>query len=569
MRENNRQVLMMTLRLPDDLQAEALQLLDVSRQAANETLERLWPRLAEFGAGAGPAWKQVTSLAATQVVPHPSRVWRCEAETVGRILRSQAARKAAFDALQPILSEALIVPAEGSRPARKNRRELTAQLTALREQVGQDADKLMLLLNVAEQACNFYLEHEQFPVDYEELQPVPVLEAGVLTFAADDGPQQGQAYRLSLEPERVWLSLKVPIEQGGWRWHEAVGIDLPEASRQLLARGTALAPQLRQMVKADGARIAVLDIPVEVVVPLLPEPDACERVLAFDWGVRSLLTIVVVDRAGQQLSRPFFFDSGGIDGTQSRLRRQIDLLKAKRDPLPQNDPHVHTLQCEIDACWLAFGRRNRALAHLASNLLVVMAILYGCQMIVGEDLASLKTTGRGRDAKGRWRNWRNNTTLRSAITDLLRYKTRLAGLRLRFEFPRGTSHTCPHCGQPAQTFRSPETMEAIDWGAWLRCEACGWNGSRDYAAALNIARLGIAYLVSRVRRAFRMSDSELKPVSYSGAGAALPFPPPDMQFSRLLFPNTRAAIRGWLGAVWLSPWPFLRLSDCQCSDSCT
>jgi len=140
---------------------------------------------------------------------------------------------------------------------------------------------------------------------------------------------------------------------------------------------------------------------------------------------------------------------------------------------------------------------ERALSSLV-ELLIIVAMVYGCQMIVGEDLASLKILEHDCDVKKRWRNWRYNTTLRSSITDLLRYKTRLAGLRLRFEFPRGTSYTCPRCGKAVHTLKS-SVLNALksDCGAWLRFEhvECSWTGSRDYAGALNIGRLGGAYLV--------------------------------------------------------------------------
>jgi hypothetical protein len=169
---------------------------------------------------------------------------------------------------------------------------------------------------------------------------------------------------------------------------------------------------------------------------------------------------------GQQVSRPLFFDTGGFDGRQARLRCQIDQLKAKQVTLSKTSPGYRQLQRELDLCWAAYDRRNQALAHLAANFLLLLAGLYGCQVIAGEWLAMLKSVGRGRDAQGRWRNWRNNTTLRSAITTVLAYKCKLAGFRLRFEHPRGTSHTCPRCGQPARTFKSPEHAEVSDWGAW-------------------------------------------------------------------------------------------------------
>ena len=47
------------LRLPDDIQAEALRLLIVSREAINATLVQLWPHLDAFMQKLpGPAWKQ-------------------------------------------------------------------------------------------------------------------------------------------------------------------------------------------------------------------------------------------------------------------------------------------------------------------------------------------------------------------------------------------------------------------------------------------------------------------------------------------------------------------------------
>ncbi|MCX7100805.1 MAG: zinc ribbon domain-containing protein, partial [Methylobacter sp.] len=76
-------------------------------------------------------------------------------------------------------------------------------------------------------------------------------------------------------------------------------------------------------------------------------------------------------------------------------------------------------------------------------------------------LATLKTIGHGRDTKSRWRNWRNNTTIRSALTEVLKYKCKLAGVILRFEQPVNTSHTCPRCGKHADTFKSP-TAYSVD-----------------------------------------------------------------------------------------------------------
>jgi hypothetical protein len=110
-------------------------------------------------------------------------------------------------------------------------------------------------------------------------------------------------------------------------------------------------------------------------------------------------------------------------------------------------------------CWKTYERRNRELAHLASNLLILLALLSDCRLICGENLTTLKTEGRGRGVRGRFRNWRNNTTVRGELWRVLKYKCHLLGMRARQVEPRGTTHTCPHCGNPAKTYLSPAASD--------------------------------------------------------------------------------------------------------------
>src|SRR5260370_2570937 len=84
------------LRLPDEAQADALRLLDVSRAVVNTALGQLWPFLDEFMTErAGPAWKHVVELIGSPD-PHGDRQWRCEAEAAWRIIRGQAKHKHVF-----------------------------------------------------------------------------------------------------------------------------------------------------------------------------------------------------------------------------------------------------------------------------------------------------------------------------------------------------------------------------------------------------------------------------------------------------------------------------------------
>jgi hypothetical protein len=479
----------------------------------------------------------------------------------------------------PLLTDELIKPAEGKRTAHTDYRLIKDRLSALREAM-EDAESSLALANVIEQAANHFLATESWPGTYEDLQPVPALKVGQLTFAGDDGMEKGQTYRARIDfrqvcdltshqertTARLFLRLRAPGETGRWMWGQVCAmIALPDPVVERLAQGAVpQAPTLREIRGADGSRVAVLDVILEVPAQYVSDLDQETRVLGWDWGVRSLITVSILEKPDgegeesyRQISRPVFLDTGGLDGRQARLRREIDRLKGCREryvklvkeaviarvehqtPLP---PHVQKWQARSDAyqariklCWKKYARRNRELAHLAANLLILLALLYDCRLICGENLASLKTIGRGRGVRGRFRNWRNNTTVRGELWRVLRYKCYLLGIRCRDVEARGTTHTCPHCHQPARTYLSPAPLhrkKADDWAPWLCCTnpKCLWNGARDYAASLNIARLGMAFLItyhatSRYR-AYRMSESKdlLKPVSYTGAGATLLLP---------------------------------------------
>ncbi len=573
------QTLSFPIRLPDAMQAEALRLLDASRMAINHIITDLWLQLDLFAADrSGPAWKQVEKHLLRRS-GHGNRQERCEMEQAGRILRAQASRKQVFQTILPLLSEGLIQPAEGKRPARKDHRQIKEQVRALRAQMhaaGEDTDAFMAMTNVIEQACNWYQQTETFPTTYEELQPAPILSVGQLTFAGDDGMKAGQTYRAQIEVAQfcdvqsrqehgrasLWLKLRAPDERGKWAWGAwSEEIPLPPTVFSYLWQGaTTLAPTLREIRSDDGSSITVLDVMLEVPAKPVSLLEQESRVVGWDWGVRSLITVSVLekpqgDEPYHQISRPVFLDTGGIDGRQARLRREIDRLKACRarydtlikqaleasasqhTALPADFPRwqerVSDYEARINQCWKKYERRNRELAHLASNLLILLALLYECRLICGENLTTLKTEGRGRDVRGRFRNWRNNTTVRGELLRVLRYKCHLLGIRARQVEPRGTTHTCPRCHQPAKTFASSaptDRTKAIEWGAWLCCSnpACLWNGARDYAASLNIARLGLAFLSTyhqtRTYQAYRMTDSSVKPASYSGAGATLLLP---------------------------------------------
>ncbi len=570
----DQQSLSYPLRLPDAIQADALRLLDRSREVINLTVTALWDRLDEFVTRTNTyAYKQIEEMIAPPLV-HGHRQWRCEAEQAGRILRGQAERKQQFALILPLLEQGMIIPKSENKRGGKNRAQIKQALTSLRD-AQTDGGAAVELQSLVEQACNFYLANGSFPETYEQMQSAPVLKAGILPYAGDDGPQMGQTYRLALDlnQKTLTLALRTPDEIGAWArtWREkTIQMALPEIVVARVKAGKMLAPNLREICDPDGTRYAVLDFIVEVPVEEPAPWEDLHTVLGFDWGVRQLLTASVVDLAGHQVGRPFFLDTGPFDGRQARTRRQIDQLNAKvarlatqRDRFPVGDPRrkpsekaLPVLRWEISRCWRKYEARNNDLTHLATNVVLVLTTAFGCELIAGESLKSMKSAGRGRGAKGRWRNWRNNAQVRGEIWRVLRYKCFLAGVRLQWQQPRHTSHVCPRCGKPAHTYTSPEhCSKSNDWGAWLCCSnpECLWNGSRDYAASLNIARLGAAVIRHAQTTGQVIHPSithpSVQPVSYIGTRAALRLPP--LASRGHLIASGRIYCNGWCLSVKL------------------
>jgi len=205
------------LRLPDEVQAAALRLLDVSREIINATVAALWERLDEFGQRETKyAYKQVVAMMDPPAV-HGERQWRCEAEQAGRILRGQAARRMRFTLILPLLEQGMLVPKTEHNRAGKNHTAIKAALVRLRDE-DSDGGSAVELQGLIEQACNYYLSNGCFPDTYEQMQTIPVLKVGILPYAADDGGEHGQAYRLRIDLEGgcCYLALRVPDQAGSW-----------------------------------------------------------------------------------------------------------------------------------------------------------------------------------------------------------------------------------------------------------------------------------------------------------------------------------------------------------------
>jgi len=121
-------------------------------------------------------------------------------------------------------------------------------------------------------------------------------------------------------------------------------------------------------------------------------------------------------------------------------------------------------------------RRVHGMQHQAAKTLVEWARGAGVATLVVGDLRGIT-----RQQAGRVQNRRVGTAWRRThLLGALRDKAEVAGITLLLVDERGTSSTCPECGQRTTKPR----------GRRFSCPHCGYTGHRDIVGARNIAARG-------------------------------------------------------------------------------
>ena len=382
----------------------------------------------------------------------PSRVNRGILEISGRILRVVNSRRNLFE---------LMLEKFGDTPDKWSYKKLIAEHKIY--------VKSQYIQNLSEQAERFYLSNGQYPTDFFQLQTTPKAKAAIISYAPDDGQailieKRGNSLFIRLKvlayedqecnPEWEWIEFSVPLEQ------VAPDLRLDYFHGQLL-------PVIDYKVEIEGAK--------EINSPYF---------LTVDWGIRKLVTICVFDKQGNLICPPFFLSFEPIQAKLLRIRNEIDQLKAKRDKCSTKSDEWKKYNREIAKRWRKFRAIQKQLAHLASNVIVLIAQLYHCSEIYVEWLKTLKS--KNFSAK---LNWVINTTVREAIYEKVAYKAKLTGIKFKRPLsPYGTSQYCPRCGKKGIHTKSPNHWQEIKSGGWFRCPCCGYNADRDYVACCNLAR---------------------------------------------------------------------------------
>ncbi len=412
----------------------------------------------------------------------PSRIRRCILQKVGETLRSHADRRDAFYAIQRVL------------PTHKIRR---IHRRRIKEELWEDGEYLSggYVDVLIDQLNTYYDRHGRYPDTYFELQDPPEYSNGALPYSADDGPTSGQAvnYHYDENEQSVTVKLKLktpdtvtPERRGDWSWHEhdLAGYD---AFYTLTQHGSLSAPEFQSTWRKNGDHIHELSFPVEV--DNADTDGDAERVLALDAGIRKDVTAVVVEETGEQVSRPHFVrvtDRDGMRRLHRERQRLNDQLAELRRSGRDHTAAFKTVQAEYERVNTKIQHKREQLTHDVANQVVALALVYDVDAVVHEDLRSLSPpSGEG------GLSWELSSWARREIIEKIEYRCEYVGVDVDRVYPQGTSRSCPRCGSTGHTCKSPDHTEEVWWGGHFRCDnaRCGFEGDRDYIAAVNVARV--------------------------------------------------------------------------------
>jgi IS605 OrfB family transposase len=454
-----------------------------------------------------------------QVVYLPSRIRRCIAEQVGRILRSQAIRKQCYCDVLRIVQHTGV---EG----KLDRLVHTVAFT-----LANFEGKYYRWALIRQTLRMFRRYYSQLGLDLSLLQQFPyaaVVKPQIRSFILPYSPDDGQAIQYDWQPEEdprtISIRLKVPCrshpsQRCHWVWREFT-LSLPDKlhSRVNHPTSTLCAPSLRYLTLKSGLTLPFLECPwSRDHTHTHPAQALCKnRVMATDLGVINLTTSVICE-AGSQLSTPIFWSpSTTILQRIEQLYHHIARLQRKLDRYPANWYGQGKRRQELERLYRKLNRYREEILHLASNQLLETALRWGCKTIVLEDLRNYQPPKHGKKLSRKLSNW-----LRGALYEILCYKAQRFGINIVRINPRWTSSYCPRCGAKGEKISDPRTRHTLTRGRFFQCSACCYLADRDYIAAVNI------YRVYQEKRKKRFNLKQAKPVPYTATGIPLNRPSGD------------------------------------------
>jgi putative transposase len=121
-------------------------------------------------------------------------------------------------------------------------------------------------------------------------------------------------------------------------------------------------------------------------------------------------------------------------------------------------------------------RRIKEIYYKAVKRIIDKAKEADVKIIIMEDLKHLNRKDKdSRELNGRIHRWSY-----SRFQKILEYQAKLCGLHVKYVNPRGTSKTCPICGD--------ELEESSNGRRLRKCQRCGLEEDRDIIAVRNLTR---------------------------------------------------------------------------------
>jgi putative transposase len=261
----------------------------------------------------------------------------------------------------------------------------------------------------------------------------------------------------------IWLDkqlFKLDIE--GWRASIAVHGGRWIALRLLHGRyhdkfGD-MKPSEAQLVLKDDGNLYLNVVFRQTIV--LPEISADAKVIAIDINEN------VVVYGNDDFVERFETNEGIIRTRYFLKRRRIQTRVRGRD-----------LRARLLEKYKGRERRRvREIYYKAVKRIINKAREVGATVIVMEDLRRLNERNMGsKELNGRLHRWGYRSFQR-----ILEYQAKLCGLHVKYVNPRGTSKTCPICGD--------ELEESSNGRRLRKCKRCGLEEDRDVIAVKNLVK---------------------------------------------------------------------------------
>ena len=463
----------------------------ITKEAAQDLLDQHWTYgwIKELASSPLKAYKvlgerKVQLVKKGRILYLPSRIRRGITEWTGRTLRSQFVRVQCFEHIKVVLQDInihlklvdlvrqvfnTIVLRFGTYYKYQLIRQLLRMIRHWMLKKGIDITLLAYTSLVHPKLSNF-----TFP------------------YAADDN----QALKIRRKGDKLAIEMKLPqtdhlYSMKDWNWFR-FSITIPakiEHKLRFSKDQSPLRPELRFQRLKSGLMQPILQVPWEFENQKLDYTFYHKkRVLAVDLGLVNLTTSVICD-AGLQITPPQFYKRSGtvmekierIYELQSRIQRKLSTRRAHAPGQQRRRKELARLHAKLQR------KRKEEVSLLVKHLFLLIQS-YGCSSLVLEDLRHIEKT------KGLWK-WsrRLNNWFHGKIYDVVSYKSKLLGIRVKLVNPRGTSSYCPRCGKKGQKIRDSESKIITTLGRYFYCPHCTFIGDRDYVGALNIYRLYESY----------------------------------------------------------------------------